>query len=220
MDIFEAMETRHSCRAFAPDPVPREILEQILKTASRSPSFANSQPWEVVVVAGQKLKDLGNILYKLGEENAPSTCDIPLPKSWPAEHDQRIHDHGAKRFKLLGIERENDPGRDALRMSNFKFYGAPCALFLYMDRTLSSWSIFDIGCFAQSILLEARAHGLGTCLQAMLVNYSEEVREFLAIPGTKMLIVGISIGYPDTGAKINTYRSDRISPADFTSWHL
>jgi nitroreductase len=218
MDIFEALETRRSCRAFAPDPVPREIIEQIIRTASRSPSFANSQPWEVAVVSGQKLKDLGKKLLSLAEANAPSTNDIPLPRSWPPEHDKRIHEHGAKRFKVLGIERENDPGRDALRLANYNFYGAPCALFLHMDRALTSWSIFDMGCFAQSILLEARAHGLGSCLQAVLVNYSEEVREFLGIPQSKMLVIGISIGYPDNSARINTYRSDRKPPAEFIKW--
>jgi hypothetical protein len=45
------------------------------------------------------------------------------------------------------------------------------------------------------------------------------VRTFLGLPSTKLLVIGISMGYPDEEALINAYRSDRINPDDFVFWY-
>ena len=116
-------------------------------------------------------------------------------------------------------EQEDEQQRKQLRLLNFEFYGAPCALFLFMDSTLTSWSIFDMGLFTQSILLATHSFGIGSCVQAMLAIYPDAVREFLGIPKTKQLILGISIGYPNLEARINSYQSERVSPDDFVQWY-
>jgi len=54
MDTIEAIESRRSIRAFKNTPIPKETLDKILKAASNSPSFTNTQPWEVAVVCGEK----------------------------------------------------------------------------------------------------------------------------------------------------------------------
>ena len=54
MELLEGIETRRSCRAFKPTPIKKEILEKILKAASKSPSYTNTQPWEVAVVTGKE----------------------------------------------------------------------------------------------------------------------------------------------------------------------
>lgn len=219
MELLEGIETRRSFRAFKPTPIPEEILRGILKTASRSPSYTNTQPWEVAVVTGKKKEELSKILYNLAKSDVALNADIPPQRSWPPELEKRSREHGARRFKALGIERENEQQRKELRLLNFEFYGAPCALFLFMDSTLGSWSIFDMGLFAQSVCLVAHASGLGSCLQAMLASYPDVVREFLGIPKTKKLIIGISMGYPDVGAKINSYRSERAGLDAFVKWY-
>jgi nitroreductase len=75
---------------------------------------------------------------------------------------------------------------------------------------LPTWSIFDIGVFAQSLMLAANAHGLGTVPQAFLTDYAQHVKQFLGIPETKRLVLGISIGYPDLESQINKFRTDRV----------
>jgi nitroreductase len=45
MDIVEAIKTRKSIRAFKPDPVPQDILKEIMRLAQNAPSWANTQPW-------------------------------------------------------------------------------------------------------------------------------------------------------------------------------
>ncbi len=219
MELLEGIATRRSFRAFKSTPVARETMDRILEVAVRSPSYRDTQPWEVVVVSGKKKDELSRIFYRMAESGVPANPDLPAPKDWPPELDRRAEEYSARRFRTLGIERGNEQQRKGSRLLNFKFYGAPCVLFLFMDSTLTSWSIFDTGLFAQSLILAAHSLGLGSCLQASIANYPDTVRKFLGIPEAKLLVVGISLGYPDLEAPINTYRSSRISPKDFVRWY-
>ena len=219
MELLEGIETRRSLRAFKSTPITKEVLERILKAASKSPSYTNTQPWEVTVISGEKKEELSRILCDLVRSDITPNPDFPLPKNWPPELHRRAKEHSMKRFQAIGIEREDERQRKELSLSNFKFYGAPCVLFLFMDRTLSSWSIFDMGLFAQSISLAAHSFGVGSCLQASLASYPDVVREFVGIPGTKHLVLGISLGYPDLEASINTYQSSRVGLDGFVQWH-
>lgn len=219
MELLEGIETRRSTRAFNPTPVPRETIEKILKTAKQSPSFSDSQPWEVAVVTGKKKEELSKTLRELGESDVTPNPDLPLPTTWPSKNEKIVKAHGAKRFETLGIGREDKQKRKELLLSNFEFYGAPCGLFLFMDKSLTSWSIFDMGLFAQSIILTAHSFGLGCCLQAVLAFYPDAVRRIMGIPETKLLVLGISMGYPDPNAVLNTYKSARVGLDEFVQWH-
>ncbi len=219
MELLEGIETRRSLRAFKSTPVTKEVLEKILKAAGKSPSYTNTQPWEVAVVSGAKKEKLSRILCELVESNSTPDSDLPSPGDWPPELERRAREHGMRRFQAIGIERENVEQRKELRLANFKFYGAPCALFLFTDSTLGSWSIFDMGLFAQTLILAAHSFGVGSCLQASLPGYPDAIREFLGIPKTKQLVLGISMGYPDLEARINTYQSTRVGLDDFVQWY-
>ncbi|MBI3814623.1 MAG: nitroreductase [Nitrospinae bacterium] len=219
MNIIEAIENRRSIRTFKPDPIPDGILEKIIKTAGRSPSYTNTQPWEIAVVRGKTRDDLSRNLYNAASSDTPITPDIPKPSTWPEELDRRSKEHGERRFKVLGIERDDAVKRKDLRLQNFKFYGAPAVLFIFIDKGLSEWSVMDIGMFAQSIMITALEYGLGTCPQAVLTNYPRIVKRHLNIPESKRLALGISIGYPDNEALINSYRSARVEIEKFTSWY-
>lgn len=219
MELLEGIETRKSFRAFQPTPVPRETVERILKAASKSPSYMNTQPWEVVVVSGKKVEELSKILYKLVDADTPSSADIPAPKAWPPELERRFREHSARRFKVLGIERENEQQRKELRLLNFKFYGAPCVIFILLDKALDQWSIFDLGSFTQSLCLAAHSFGLGSCIQGSPTNYPDAARDFLGIPKTKSVVLCVAIGHPDPGALINSYQSLRVGLDDFVRWY-
>ena len=217
MELLDGIKTRRSYRAYKGTPIPFEVMDSVLEAAGRSPSFTNTQPWEIAVVSGGKKDDLSRILCDLVDSKAPANPDIPMPTLWPEDLERRSRDHGARRFRALGIERENEQLRNQLRLMNFKFYGAPSVVFVFMDSSLTSWSIFDAGLFAQSLCLAAHSVGLGTCLQAALASYPDAVRQFLGLRKTKQLVIGISIGYPDFAAKINTYQSTRIGLNEFVS---
>jgi nitroreductase len=219
MELLEGIETRRSCRGFKSTPINKEILEHILEVASRSPSYTNTQPWEVAVITGEKRDRLSEILCAKSRAGEAYNADLPLPQNWPVALDTRAREHGTRRFQAVGIDRANEQQRKDMQLQNLKFYGAPCALFLFMERGLPIWSIYDMGLFSENVCLAARAFGLETCLQASLVFYSGAVRDFLGIPSTKALVIGISIGYPDWDAPLNGYHSRRTGMEEFTQWH-
>ena len=75
-----------------------------------------------------------------------------------------------------------------------------------------------MGMFLQNIMLTARAQGLATCAQATLGDYPDIVREATGTSADFELICGMSLGYPDTEAAVNNYRTERVEVAEFTTW--
>jgi len=215
MELFQGIMSRKSCRAYKSTPILTDVMNRVLEAACRSPSYTNTQPWDVAVVRGDKTRELSLILCGLAESGAPISADIPLPTAWPPDLDQRSREHGARRFKALGVERESEAQRKELRMMNYRFYGAPSVIFIFIDSSLTTWSVFDAGLFAQTLCLAAHSVGLGTCLQASLAWYPDAVRQFLGYPQTKRLVTGLSIGYPDPDARINAYVSTRAGLSEF-----
>lgn len=218
MDALECIRTRMSIRRFKPDPVPGELLMSIIETAMRSPSYKNSQPWEVVIVSGKKKEGLTELLLNLLERDEQPEPDLPEPRTWPDNIERRIKDHLLKRSTFLGIDITSPEAQKKAKRANFRFYGAPHGIFLYQDSSLTEWSILDMGMFAQTLMLAAHACGLGTVPQAFLTDYSREVKRFLGIPDSKRLILGISIGYPDLEDRANSYRSDRVKLDEIIKW--
>ncbi len=219
VETLEGIKTRRSIRGFKPTPIPKDVMRRIFQAVSNTPSYTNTQPWEVVVVSGKKKDELSKVIFELAKAKAPTHPDLPIPKSWPEDHDKRVHEHGARRLAALGIDRGDEEGRERLRLMNFEFYGAPCAVFLFMDGSLGEWSIFDMGLFAQNLLLAAHSLGVESVLQASVTNYAPEIKKFLGVAESKKLVIGISMGYPDHDAKLNTYRSVKQKAEEFTRWY-
>ena len=215
MDLIEVIETRRSCRAYKPDPVPEETIRKILETAKWSPSFSDSQTWEVAVVSGEKRDELVKKLSALAESGAPMKLDIPFPRDLPAGVSERMKAHHAHHSAYLGRE----PGEERPRGRGSDFYGAPCAVFIFVDRAIGEWSVFDAGLFSQSLVLAAHNCGIGSCLQTMMVVYPDAIREFLGLPETKKLVLGISLGYPDTESPEHGYTSERMDLDEFVTWY-
>ena len=218
MEILEGIKTRQSFRAFKPSPVSKEVMNKILEAVSKSPSYTNTQPWEVVVASGKKKEELAAKLLELAKANAPAHRDLPGPKAWPPAMEARSREHGARRLSTLGVARDDEQGRDKLRLMNYEFYGAPCAVFLFMDGSLGDWSVFDMGLFTQTLMLAAHAFGVESCMQASVTDYAPEIKKILGVDGSKKLVIGLSMGYPDEKAKLNTYRSLKQKPDEFVKW--
>jgi hypothetical protein len=57
-----------------------------------------------------------------------------------------------------------------------------------------------------------------SCLQASVTNYALEIKKFFDMAESKKLVICLSLGYPDEKAKLNTYRSLKQKPNEFTRW--
>ena len=56
LDVIECIKQRRSIRSFLPKPVPRELVEKILLSATWAPSAGNWQPWRFIVVMREELR--------------------------------------------------------------------------------------------------------------------------------------------------------------------
>jgi nitroreductase len=220
MDFIETMGSRISRRAFLPKKVEKATLEKILRTTNRCPSYMNTQPWEVFVVTGEKKESLAKKLYEQVSSGTPLAPDMPFPKAWPEAHDERSKSHRMRRFKALGIDPDKEQDKVvASYRNNFKFYDAPCTIFIAMEKALTPWSVFDCGAFVHGFLLAAHAEGLGACPQAMPTGYPDAIRAELGIPNNLAIIFCISLGYPNLEMPVNQYRSLRRDISEYIRWH-
>ena len=218
MELLEAIQNRKSIRKFKPDPVPRVMLEEILRAALRAPSSINTQPWECWVVGGETLQRLGRELYAEGAKGGPSRADFTLSETWKDAYMNRMRENGKGLFGLLGIDRQDKEKRRAFALSMHKFFEAPQVIFLCLDSSLGDYSVFDCGCFTQNVCLLAAAQGLGTCIQHSGVYYPDIIRQHVPIPAEKKILVAIAIGYPDEQAVVNQFRSTREPLEKVVHW--
>jgi len=219
MELFQCIERRRSNRVFIQKGVDKEILLKVLRAANRSPSYMNTQPWEVFVVAGEKKDALAKILFEQALSEIDPSPDFPFPKEWPKALATRAKEHRLRRFKALGIDPEDSETVRESYMKNFRFFDAPCVIFVGMQRSLTSWSVFDLGLFVHGLLLGLEAQGLGGCPQAMPTAYPDLIRRELELPETICLALAISLGYPDSEAPVNKYHSTRRDLSEFVRWY-
>jgi len=218
MDAETCIKGRMSIRSFKPEPVPRELLREILDLAHWSPSYKNSQPWQVLVVSGARKEALSRKMVELFESGAPNTPDLAAPQGWPPAEEANINRLYQKRREATGVDLLDPAIVKKAKKANFNFYGAPHAIYLYQDNSLSQWSLFDLGLFAQTLMLAAHAKGLGTVPQAFVTDYAGEIKEFLGIPAGKRLVLGLSLGYPNLESSVNQLRTDRARVDEFVRW--
>jgi len=218
MEVMEAISSRRSVRAYKPDPVPRKVLEELLEASIRAPSWGNSQPWEFAILGGKVIEDLKRRLVAKAEAEVPPNPDIPWPSFGPP-WDERRRQNGRRLFEVLDIRREDAKKRLEWSNSMLRFFGAPNGIIFYLDRSLSTWAILDVGNLIAHIILGAQAYGLGTCPEAAVARYPDVLREVLKIPETKYIVCGMAIGYPDPAAAVNKFRSQREPLSAYATWH-
>ena len=95
--------------------------------------------------------------------------------------------------------------------NNHNFFGAPTVLYLCMDSSLTPWSMHDLGMMAQSIMLAATERGVSSAIAYNLVIYPELIRKEMNIPDDLSIVIGIAVGYADSGDRQNQFRSERRS---------
>ena len=217
--VDSVMDSRYSCRAFLPDPVPQALVAEILAIASRAPSGTNIQPWKVWVLTGATQKQLStSLLAAFDDPDEAATHSDPYqyyPKQWTSPYIDRRRKVGIELYRLLDI-----PKGDAKRMHeqharNYTFFDAPVGLIFTVDKVMEQGSWLDYGMFLQNVMLAAKARGLDTCPQAALIQFHRVIREEVGIPDNETIICGMSLGYGKPNAPENTLRTER---APLTEW--
>ena len=208
MDVTTAVHARISARDFLADPVDDAVLRQLLVDASYAPSGGNLQPWRIYVVNGESMARLREYLPTQPPLEA-GEYDI-YPKALTEPYRTNRFTIGEQMYATLGIARDDKQGRFQQFARNGDFFGAPAALFCFVDRQmgLPQWS--DLGMFLQTFMLLAVERGLATCAQEYWSVRHGAIGSFVGAPDNEMLFCGMSIGYADPAAPVNALRSERM----------
>jgi nitroreductase len=215
MDLLKVIKERKSIRAFTPDPIPKETIEEILKLAILAPSAINLQPWDLIVVTGEERERLSRRLIKAYKEKKIS-CGPgnvkPLPKTF-AKRGAKTLELMTPFFEEMGV----DPNQ-FINEGSCNFYGAPTAILICLDDSFPKARMVDIGLVLGYLLLISHEYGLGTCPIGLITAYENEIKELLNIPENKMVVIGIALGYPDLNNPINRFKSPREDIGNFIRW--
>ncbi len=225
--IDEAICSRRSMRAFTPQDVARADIEHILEVASRAPSGTNCQPWKVYVLQGATRNTL---VEQACAAHDTMRADPALaeqykeeydyyPEKWVSPYIDRRRENGWSLYGLLGIGKADRDQMHLQHQRNFRFFDAPVGLMFTVDRVMGRGSLVDYGCFLQSIMVAARGKGLHTCPQAAWNGFSKLIMPLIGAGSDEMLVCGMSLGYADEAAVVNTLNTPRVPVKDFTHWH-
>jgi nitroreductase len=175
-------------------------------------------------VTGKKLEEIRQALVERAAAEEPNP-DIPLVREFPQPYDTRRRVLGRKVLELKGIRRENREKRLWWRLQGLRSLEAPCIIYIYMDRSfylqggkLNIWPVFDCGLVAENIMLLATRYGLGTVAQIQAVLYPDVLRRVLGIPDSKLIVLGVAVGYPDWNDPVNQLGSEREPLNNVSTW--
>jgi nitroreductase len=175
--VTNILSSRHSTRAFLKTPVPRAILETVLAIAQHAPSNSNLQPWRLKIVTGNALQRLTSSLVSIVSSGTPSVVE-PIPESYR-------HYRSALGKQLYGPEGYDIPRADEERMReaqlrNYRFFDAPCAFILCMERSLAQVDVLSTGMYLQALCLLLAEQGIATCVEVSVAGYPQ-VRDPLSL---------------------------------------
>ena len=199
MDVYEAVSSRRSVRGFTDQPVPREVIERVLSAAAWAPSGSDLQPWHIYVVTGAPLAQLKKLATERVAAGVPwdEREFVMYPPALKSPYAERRSAFGKERYSALGIAREDWEARQRAAIANWDCFGAPAALFCYIDRDLGLPQWADLGMFLQTVMLLLRAEGLHSCPQMAWSQVHKTVAEIVSPPAELILFCGMSIGYED-----------------------
>ncbi len=182
--LMTAIAGRASVRNYLPEPIPRQVLEDLLQAAVRAPTAIHEEPWAFVVIHDR------NLLDSLSDRAKPLFVDAM----------RRAHrDRGG-----LAVSAFSRPDFDI-------FHGAP-ALVVICGRKAAPFAVADCWLAAENLMLSAFDQGLGTCVigSALGAFEAEDIRDSIGIPDDFAAIAPIAVGRPAAVAPPTERRPPRI----------
>lgn len=219
--VFDAITSRQSIRAFTDQTVSPDQIHELLKIARWAPSGSNIQPWKLHVLTGDARDRLVSAVMQAFETD-PDCSDREYeyyPTDWYDPYITRRRACGWGLYNAVGVKRGDSEGMKRQRARNYSFFDAPVGMIFTIEKRLNTGSWMDLGMFLQSLMIAARAVGLDTCAQAAFADYQSAIRTVLPIDDGEIVVCGLGLGYRDTTAPENQWRTDREDVDLFTTWH-
>ncbi len=219
MNLFEAVLTRRSIREFSDTPPEKTLIDEIIDAARWTPSWGNTQPWNVTVVRGETLRRFKEESTRLAMSGAPSEPDVSMPEKWPSRCLERYRDVGRRTLSSLSIARDDREGRNAFYLRMAELFGAPVLVVVSIEKELSlEYAMLDAGAFIQTLCLLAHEKGVGSCIMAAAVRYPGLMRELFNISQNERIVAGVALGYTDRENPVNTFERVRVEKDEIVRW--
>ncbi len=215
MHYEDIAQARRSIRGYKKDPIPREILEEIIHIAKQAPSSMNTQPWHFHVLTGEPLERIrkGNTEKMMAGSSVDR--EIKLNHGYEGPHRERQVEIAVQLFEAMGIARDDKARRMDWVMRGFRQFDAPVSIVITVDKTLAEDTIahFDCGAATYGLVLAAWSKGIGSVINGQGIMQSSVVRENANIPEDQVIMTCVAMGYPDESFVANDVKSRR-SPND------
>ena len=212
MDMLELIKSRRSIRAFEQEKPSRAAIRECLEAAIWAPNPTNQQPWEFIVLAGEKLSSVNACIAEHFFERMQSGGYADVPEACEKRKDE-IMETISRAADQEGI----DSGQFFEKM--LRFFDAPVAvLFLHYAGGEDSYK-YGTAAALQNFLLAAHARGLGTCWLGIVTICQEDIKKLLEIPEVKTLLGGVAVGVPVKDSPLNAFKRPRVPVDKLTTWY-
>jgi nitroreductase len=213
MSYDEVVMGRRSIRGFKPDPVPLELIKEILTMAMRSPSSMNTQPWNFTVVTGEPLNRIRAGNTERNMAGVPHSREFRTGTAFEGVHRERQIGVAKQLFSAMGIARDDAPARMDWVLRGFRQFDAPVCVIITYDKTLSGSddTPFDCGAVSTALVNAAWSRGLGAVINSQGIMQSPVVREHAGIADDQVIMKAIAIGWPEESFPANAVVSERKS---------
>ncbi|MAI59209.1 MAG: nitroreductase [Rhodobacteraceae bacterium] len=216
--LQDLLNNRYSCRGFLDTELPREIIEEIVTTAQKVPSWCNSQPWQLAICSPKKTKEVALDLMQ-SAEGGMHDPDIAFPESYRGVYKERRSTCGWQLYDAVGVAKGDRDGSYKQMMENYRFFGAPHVAIISTPKELGVYGAVDCGAFIVAFALAAQASGVATIPQAAVAGISPIVRSVLSLPEDRDILCAISFGYEDKSHPANQFRTERAPISEVIDWH-
>ncbi|BCS96873.1 nitroreductase [Desulfoluna limicola] len=194
--LVQLMASRRSCRHYTPDPVPMQVLEDLVKIGTTAPSGTNAQLWNFTLLPDRPsvegfaegilsfFKKLNRLARIAPLRGLLKVLGKPELSAYYTDYHDRIEE-GIASWETLRWDR--------------LFHGAPAAILVSCARD-ASCPAEDALLASNQILLAAHAMGLGTCLVGFAVealSNDKNLRNLAQLPADETVYAVIAIGHPD-----------------------
>jgi nitroreductase len=217
-DLLERLYAhRFSCRGFRPDQVPREIIEKILSLAQRTPSWCNTQPWNVIITSGSETSRFSEALRD-SEKLGPATPDFPWPREYSGVYQERRRECGLALYESVGVAKGDRAASAKQAAENFRFFGAPHVAIITTEDALGVYGAVDCGGYVNNFMFAARSFGIACIAQAALAAHPAVIRNHFGLPENRLIVCGISFGFENETHAANSFRTTRADLSDVVTW--
>lgn len=183
-EFYDKMNERRTIRFFSPDPVPREVIENIIKVAGTAPSGAHTEPWTFVAVCDPEVKQQIRAVVEMEEET---------------NYAKRMGNQWVKDLKFL----RTDCVKEYLTMAPWLLLVFKQTYGMLPDGRKRNHYYHEIStAIAGGILLCAiQTAGLAT-LTSTPLNCGPAIRGILQRPPNEKLLLLMPVGYPAPDATV------------------